>query len=114
MKGTLASAMPVAASATDVPNICVKVCAQSMNVHTKRKVNPARSCNAPISMALWYQHAPYDPRYRPVFQQLGGGLLSVALLSAAIPRVAPDDLKVWKALQAAILLLDIAMLWSVG
>ena len=55
-----------------------------------------------------------DMRYRSLCQQLGGAQLSLAFLGAVLPRVAPVDLRVWKALQAAFLLHDGAMLWDIG
>jgi hypothetical protein len=53
-----------------------------------------------------------NPNYKFIFQQAGGGMIAVAFLSGALLR-ATNDLKVWKHVQAAILLIDIAMLYSV-
>jgi hypothetical protein len=53
-----------------------------------------------------------NPNYKFIFQQAGGGMIAVAFLSGALLR-ATNDLKVWKYVQAAILLIDIATLYSV-
>jgi hypothetical protein len=52
-----------------------------------------------------------NPNYRFIFQQAGGGMFAVSFLSGALLR-ATNDLKVWKYVEAAILLIDIAMLYS--
>ncbi|KAF2000630.1 hypothetical protein P154DRAFT_522247 [Amniculicola lignicola CBS 123094] len=54
---------------------------------------------------------PLNPHYAFIFQQAGGGMLAVSFLSGALLR-ATDDLKVWKYIQAAILIIDVATLYS--
>ena len=53
-----------------------------------------------------------DPVYAPFFQQLGGYLLDVAFLSTVLLR-ATSERKVWKILQASILLVDVTLLISI-
>lgn len=53
-----------------------------------------------------------NPNYKFIFQQAGGGMFAVAFLSGALLR-ATNDLKVWKYVQAAILIIDIAGLYSI-
>ncbi|KAF2875989.1 hypothetical protein BDV95DRAFT_287720 [Massariosphaeria phaeospora] len=55
--------------------------------------------------------AGVNPNYRFIFQQAGGGMVAVAFLSGALLR-ATNELKIWKYVQTAILLIDFAMLYS--
>ena len=56
--------------------------------------------------------APFDPDYYPFFQQLGGFLASTAFLSAVLLR-ATAELRLWKILQAAVLIVDASLLGSI-
>jgi hypothetical protein len=53
----------------------------------------------------------HDPHHMFVFQQMGGGMLSISFLSAVLLRYS-TDLGVWKCLQASVLIVDIATLYS--
>ncbi|GJN75357.1 hypothetical protein PLICBS_009456 [Purpureocillium lilacinum] len=53
--------------------------------------------------------AAHDPSQAFVYRQAGGLALAVAALAAALPRLS-TDLRVWRALQAALLLADAAAL----
>ncbi|KAF1995555.1 hypothetical protein P154DRAFT_610740 [Amniculicola lignicola CBS 123094] len=55
---------------------------------------------------------PCNPHYAFIFQRAGGRMLSVSFLSGALLR-ATDDLKVWKYIQTAILIIDVSTLYSV-
>jgi hypothetical protein len=46
-----------------------------------------------------------------IFQQAGGGMMGLALLSGGLLRVT-DDLKVWRYIQAATLFVDVAFIYS--
>lgn len=52
-----------------------------------------------------------DPAHFMLFQQLAANLLMVAFLSVVLLRYTAD-VKVWKILQASILLVDLALLYS--
>ncbi|PVH92360.1 hypothetical protein DM02DRAFT_619988 [Periconia macrospinosa] len=52
-----------------------------------------------------------NPQYKFIFQQAGGAMLACAVLSGGLLR-ATNDLKVWKYVQMAILLMDFAALYS--
>jgi hypothetical protein len=52
-----------------------------------------------------------DRNYRFIFQQAGGGMLGIALLSGGLLR-ATNDLKIWRYIQAATLLVDFAFVYS--
>jgi hypothetical protein len=46
-----------------------------------------------------------------IFQQAGGGMMGLALLSGGLLRVT-DDLKVWRYIQAATFFVDVAFICS--
>ena len=62
-------------------------------------------------LELQVADATLDPLYRPHFQQIGGYLLGMAFLSAALLRAAPA-LRVWKLFQASVLIHDASILSS--
>ena len=53
-----------------------------------------------------------DPDYHAFFQQLGGHLAGIAFLSTVLLR-ATSELKIWKILQASILIVDICLMASI-
>ncbi len=52
-----------------------------------------------------------NPAHDMLFQQLGGGLLNIAFLSAVLLRYT-NDVKIWKIVQLGILIVDVVGLYS--
>lgn len=54
-----------------------------------------------------------NPDHDLLFQQLGGGMLNIAFVQAILLRYT-NDIKIWKIIQAANLIVDIVMMYSLG
>ncbi|CAI6342081.1 unnamed protein product [Periconia digitata] len=73
-------------------------------------VSPDFIVNSLVSKELRPELA-VNPTYKFIFQQAGGAMFAAGFLSVALLR-ATNDLKIWKHVQAAILIMDFATLYS--
>ncbi|KAK5171947.1 uncharacterized protein LTR77_003584 [Saxophila tyrrhenica] len=70
-------------------------------------ITPAFVLNAFVPSTI----APHNPLFDFTLQQLGGALLMLAFIDVVLLRYT-NDIKVWKILQAAVLIYDLSLLYS--
>lgn len=68
---------------------------------------PAFVTNAFVPSTL----APHNPYFDFYPQQIGGSLLTIGILDVVLLRYT-NDVTIWKILEVAVLLYDLALLWS--
>ena len=70
-------------------------------------VTPAFVLNAFVPAAV----APHNPDFDFTLQQLGGSLLMLGFIDVVLLRYT-NDIKIWKVLEAAVLIYDLSLLYS--